>query len=90
MADLVKYPAEVLQAVYKTHRHSDLDKVVSRIEQGQRRFYGVVYLCAADNSDRSLQSCQRGVNQPIIRPRIRLSGSRSALHIVVVFQICTY
>jgi hypothetical protein len=40
MADLVKYPAEVLQAVYKTHRHADLDKVVSRIEQGQRRFYG--------------------------------------------------
>jgi hypothetical protein len=40
MADLVKYPAEVLHAVYKTHQHADLEKLVSRIEQGQRRFYG--------------------------------------------------
>jgi hypothetical protein len=40
MADLVKYPMEVLQAVYKTHRHADLDKVVSRSEHGQRRYYG--------------------------------------------------
>ncbi len=54
MADLVKYPAEVLQAVYKTHRHSDLDKVVSRIEQGQRRFYGkdVVLAVTLDLWDR--------------------------------------
>jgi hypothetical protein len=54
MADLVKYPAEVLQAVYKTHRHADLDKVVSRIEQGQRRFYGedVVLAVTLDLWDR--------------------------------------
>ena len=54
MADLVKYPAEVLQAVYKTHQHSDLDKVVSRIEQGQRRFYGedVVLAVTLDLWDR--------------------------------------
>ena len=54
MADLVKYPAEVLQAMYKTHRHSDLDKVVSRIEQGQRRFYGedVVLAVTLDLWDR--------------------------------------
>jgi hypothetical protein len=54
MADLVKYPAEVLQAVYKTHRHADLDNVVSRIEQGQRRFYGedVVLAVTLDLWDR--------------------------------------
>jgi hypothetical protein len=54
MVDLVKYPAEVLQAVYKTHRHADLDKVVSRIEQGQRRFYGedVVLAVTLDLWDR--------------------------------------
>jgi hypothetical protein len=54
MADLVKYPAEVLQAVYKTYRHADLDKVVSRIEQGQRRFYGedVVLAVTLDLWDR--------------------------------------
>jgi hypothetical protein len=54
MADLMKYPAEVLQAVYKTHRHADLDKVVSRIEQGQRRFYGedVVLAVTLDLWDR--------------------------------------
>jgi hypothetical protein len=54
MADLVKYPAEVLQAVYKTHRHADLDKVVNRIEQGQRRFYGedVVLAVTLDLWDR--------------------------------------
>ena len=40
MADLVKYPADVLHAVYETHKHADLEKLVSRIEQGQRRFYG--------------------------------------------------
>jgi hypothetical protein len=40
VTDLVKYPAEVLQAVYRTHQHADLDKLVHRIEQGQRRFYG--------------------------------------------------
>src|SRR5882724_2530361 len=57
MADLVKYPAEVLQAVYKTHRHADLDKVVSRIEQGQRRFYGedVVLAVTLDLWDRDGQ-----------------------------------
>jgi hypothetical protein len=57
MADLVKYPAEVLQAVYKTHRHADLDKVVSRIEQGQRRFYGedVVLAVTLDLWDRDRQ-----------------------------------
>jgi hypothetical protein len=55
MAGLVKYPAEVLQAVYKTHRHADLDKVVSRIEQGQRRFYGedVVLAVTLDLWDRA-------------------------------------
>jgi hypothetical protein len=40
MADLVKYPTDVLHAVYKTHRYADLEKLVNQIERGQRRFQG--------------------------------------------------
>jgi hypothetical protein len=40
MADLVKYPTDVLHAVYQTHRYADLEKLVNQIERGQRRFQG--------------------------------------------------
>jgi hypothetical protein len=40
MADLVKYPTDVLHAVYRTHRYADLEKLVNQIEKGQRRFQG--------------------------------------------------
>jgi hypothetical protein len=40
MADLVKYPTDVLHAVYKTLRYADLEKLVNQIERGQRRFQG--------------------------------------------------
>lgn len=40
MADLVKYPTDVLHAVYRTHRYTDLEKLVNQIEKGQRRFHG--------------------------------------------------
>jgi hypothetical protein len=40
MADLVKYPTDVLHAVYRTHRYADLEKLVNQIERGQRRFQG--------------------------------------------------
>jgi hypothetical protein len=40
MADLVKYPTDVLHAVYRTHRYADLEKLVNQIEKGQRRFHG--------------------------------------------------
>jgi hypothetical protein len=40
MADLVKYPIDVLHAVYQTHRYADLEKLVNQIERGQRRFQG--------------------------------------------------
>ena len=40
MADLVKYPTDVLHAVYRTYRYADLEKLVNQIEKGQRRFHG--------------------------------------------------
>jgi hypothetical protein len=40
MAGLVKYPTDVLHAVYQTHRYADLEKLVNQIERGQRRFQG--------------------------------------------------
>lgn len=40
MSDLVKYPMEVLQAVYETHRYTALDKLVNGVVNDARRFYG--------------------------------------------------
>jgi len=40
MPDLVKYPTDVLQAVYQTHRYTALDKLVHGVEVGYQRFYG--------------------------------------------------
>jgi len=40
MTDLVKYPTEVLQAVYQTHHYTALDKLVHGVVKDARRFYG--------------------------------------------------
>jgi hypothetical protein len=40
MTDLVKYPTEVLQAVYQTHHYTALDKLVNGVVKDARRFYG--------------------------------------------------
>ena len=40
MTDLVKYPTEVLQAVYQTHHYTALDKLVNGVVNDARRFYG--------------------------------------------------
>ncbi len=39
MTDLVKYPTDVLNAVYQTHRYMALDKLVNGLENGYRQFY---------------------------------------------------
>jgi hypothetical protein len=40
MTELVKYPTEVLQAVYQTHHYTALDKLVNGVVKDARRFYG--------------------------------------------------
>ena len=40
MAELVRYPTEILEAVYDTHRYTALDKLLHRLEDDYRRFYG--------------------------------------------------
>ena len=40
MTELVKYPTEVLQAVYQTHHYTALDKLVHGVVKDARRFYG--------------------------------------------------
>jgi hypothetical protein len=40
MTDLVKYPTEILQAVYDTHRYTALDKLTNSVVRDARRFYG--------------------------------------------------
>jgi hypothetical protein len=40
MTDLVKYPTEILQAVYDTHRYTALDKLAHGVIKDARRFYG--------------------------------------------------
>jgi len=40
MTELVKYPTEVLQAVYQSHRYTALDKLVHGVVRDARRFYG--------------------------------------------------
>lgn len=40
MSELVKYPTEVLHAVYQTHHYTALDKLVHGVVRDARRFYG--------------------------------------------------
>ncbi len=40
MAELVRYPTDILHAVYDTHRYTALDKLLNRLEDDYRRFYG--------------------------------------------------
>lgn len=40
MTELVKYPTDVLQAVYQTHRYTALDKLVHGVVREARRFHG--------------------------------------------------
>ena len=40
MTELVKYPTDVLQAVYQTHHYTALDKLVHGVVKDARRFYG--------------------------------------------------
>ncbi len=40
MTELVKYPTEVLHAVYETHRYTALDKLINGVVRDARRFYG--------------------------------------------------
>ena len=40
MTDLVKYPTDVLHAVYQTHRYTALDKLVHGVVKDARHFHG--------------------------------------------------
>jgi hypothetical protein len=40
MGELVRYPTEILEAVYDTHRYTALDKLLHRLEDDYRQFYG--------------------------------------------------
>jgi len=40
MAELVRYPTDILEAVYDTHRYTALDKLLNRLEDDYQQFYG--------------------------------------------------
>ena len=65
MAELVRYPTDILEAVYDTHRYTALDKLLNRLEDDYRQFYGKnVVLSVNGNADRL-------GGRPIVRQRFR-------------------